>query len=628
MPSWEEMKAEAKRIAMQGVEGLGSLVSPPEAEAGLAPEIRKLYQATLAKNKGTMIPKAWYHTSQDPGGLVMAGTKALPEAAAEATVNEHYKPFGLYLSETPQNIPGHLTGTWNMGGTTLSKRFKGIVRPQMQSRGATDVVRAVTAPDSRILSLTEPELQNEYLKFRAQYGPDSRRSVMPINEALEHKIKTEWTKHLQTQADVLHIDGVDGTKDVPEYLHLNPDKLSMFYENKARTPETGVTTAPWARPDLRDSGSVRQRILNRLADKGIVYPETGRPPSTSILKGIGGMNGIEVPEVNWKAKDPEWQAKAQDWFEDSGKLLDAKDKAASKAAKASDMFGEYFGPEEGMVLPTIDLKEPFEQQAAKAYFGILDRDWARMKPNTKLDYVQDMQQYPKWLDDREVQKVSQAFESPEALNHELEKFILGVGAGGLAYAASPGEAQAMPLGKLKPETLMDTVKSSALPRSETALDRALGKKLNLHFGDGDSRKPYEIVDIRKGKDDKRFVIVKDDQGQRHQFPMTSDYLNAMLGSLGTEDYLTSFKAQGLQGKKIQSLKSLGIREAKKSGGSIQNDNVFRDWNSMMAAKAKEIDPALVRDYVYVKNQQNETLYMPKAYADFLASKGHVKILKR
>jgi hypothetical protein len=52
-------------------------------------------------------------------------------------------------------------------------------------------------------------------------------------------------------------------------------------------------------------------------------------------------------------------------------------------------------------------------------------------------------------------------------------------------------------------------------------------------------------------------------------------------------------------------------------------------------KAREIDPSLVNDYVYVHvlddaggNTKGQSLYVPKRYAEFLAQKGYVKILKR
>lgn len=262
--------------------------------------------------------------------------------------------------------------------------------------------------------------------------------------------------------------------------------------------------------------------------------------------------------------------------------------AGLDSGMASDAFGEYIAPTDTVASKSKDLADSAE----------------------------------KWY-----QESSQLLSDLKAGGSGLAKLGIPVG---LATSILLGDqdAEASPLGKLSKESLKDTIRSTSLPRNESALDRMLGKTLNLHFGDSAERTPHEVVDIRRHGPDSHMVIVKDAQGNRSQLPMTNDYLNAMLGAQGTKDYVEQFAGQGLQGKKIQSLKSLGIREAKKDSGAIKNDNLFRDFNSMQKAKASEIDPALANDYVYVKNQQNETLYMPKTYADFLAKKGHVKILKR
>lgn len=205
---------------------------------------------------------------------------------------------------------------------------------------------------------------------------------------------------------------------------------------------------------------------------------------------------------------------------------------------------------------------------------------------------------------------------------------MGIPAGGIAAAVlnTPDEADAFPLGKLVKQTLKQSTATAAMKRSEDAMFNLVGKKLNLTLGD--ERKPFEVVDVRQGKDDWRYLIVKDEAGNHHQLPMTKDYLHSLTSSVGTAKYLDKFNQSGYQGKKLQTLKSLGIREAKKENGSIQNDNLFREWNAMQKAKVEEIDPSLVHDYAYVKNEQGETLYMPRQYADFLASKGYVTILKR
>jgi UDP-galactopyranose mutase len=118
------------------------------------------------------------------------------------------------------------------------------------------------------------------------------------------------------------------------------------------------------------------------------------------------------------------------------------------------------------------------------------------------------------------------------------------------------------------------------------------------------------------------TIVKNAEGERFQLPMSGDYMNVLLGSKGTKDYVQELALQGYQGKKLQTLKSLGIREAKKENSAI-SDKLYKDWNTMQANKAYEIDPALVNDYRYVRNEAGELLYMPKSYADFLQAHGYV-----
>lgn len=196
--------------------------------------------------------------------------------------------------------------------------------------------------------------------------------------------------------------------------------------------------------------------------------------------------------------------------------------------------------------------------------------------------------------------------------------------GPTAAALTPDSAEAMPLGKLTgvKEVVAD------LGRSEDAFYRLIGTKLNLQAGGG-TRKPFEVVDVLKNpKNDWRYVIVKGPKGERKQLPMTKDYLEVLSGAIGTKEYTQKFESLGLHGKTLQALKSLGIREEKRTNTVDVSDKKFRAFNEMQAAKAQEIDPKLLNDYSYVRNEDGQLLYMPKQYADFLSKKGYVKILKR
>lgn len=201
--------------------------------------------------------------------------------------------------------------------------------------------------------------------------------------------------------------------------------------------------------------------------------------------------------------------------------------------------------------------------------------------------------------------------------------ILGVGALAAGGVLSSEPSDAFPigkLGKLNPKILSH-------PRNEEALDALLGHVL---------RGTDEVVDVRRHpKNDWRYVITKTAEGKHQQLPMTKDYLNVYAGARGTQKYERKFEQQGYQGKKVQALKSLNIREEKRANTSHVKDKDFRAWNTAQMEKAREIDPSLVNDYVYVHvlddaggNTKGQSLYVPKRYAEFLAQKGYVKILKR
>jgi hypothetical protein len=197
-----------------------------------------------------------------------------------------------------------------------------------------------------------------------------------------------------------------------------------------------------------------------------------------------------------------------------------------------------------------------------------------------------------------------------------------------AYAASGNNdnANAMPLGNLTKG--LSKAASSAI-RSEEPYYALIGQKLNLNLW-GQSRKPFEVVDVLKDRKTKdlRYLIVKDETGERHQLPMTNDYLNVLLGAKGTQKYLQQFEEGGFQDKKYQALRSLNKRENQREAGPIDPQAIapFKAFNEGQASKAMEIDPALVNNYVYVQAEGNPNLlYMPKPYADFLAKKGYVTI---
>lgn len=224
-----------------------------------------------------------------------------------------------------------------------------------------------------------------------------------------------------------------------------------------------------------------------------------------------------------------------------------------------------------------------------------------------------------------IKSLQEKVSKPDLRLSDLTKYGVGGGIAGSVLLGDQGNADAFPLGKwgkLKPTTEM-------LPRTEDAFYQMVGHKLDMPVGHIGEKVPTEVVDMVKNpKKDEYLMIVKDAEGNRHQLPMTSDYLHALTSAKGTQRYLEKMKVQGNAENKYQALKSLGIREVKRENTDNVPDPLFRALTYEGRNKVNEIDPNLVHDYSYVQNEAGQTLYMPNAYADLLQRKGHVKILKR
>ena len=452
-----------------------SILNPDEAEAAMLPQIRQMYNQARKNAKQVL-----YHGSSSPESLVV-GDIRFEDIIKN---NEPWKPGGLYWTDRPKNIPAHLSGNWPSSPPRLSafkQRFgkRSVLEPQ--GARTSPVVRGAVSSGAKELSIVESELRNAYDDFLEDFK--KRHGVKYPNQ---DDVKAEWTKHLQKDYDLVKIQDADYQKGVNEYIQLNPDMVSMFYRDKARTPSRGLVESP--------------------------------TPAAGKYKSPVGSSTIE-PE-SW-----------------------------------------------GGIVSGLD----------------------------------------------------------EALNTKIK---LGLGLGGAltgAVLGQPSEAEAMPLGKLQKETT--AIKAI---RSQSAYDRLIGTTLNLHKSAGAiERTPYEVVDVRKNPVNHwRYLVVKDAEGNRRQLPMTDDYLHALAGAKGVQMYTDRFEASGKKGKDYMSSSSLTKRQAQREEGPIQDDKEFKVFNESQAKKVTQIDPELLHDFNYVRDNEGRYLYMPREYSEHLATKGEVKIISK
>lgn len=505
--------------------------------------------------------KLYYHQTWNPRDLMRQGIK---DPLQYAVPKETGKPYAFYMTQQPKKLQGHVTGGYSGSGTSkaLRNKLKDWRDITNETRGETPVVRVVMKPTARKRSINEVDM-HYYNKALKKIREDLGDPYLGADEISQH-----W----QDVADQLEIMNVDAQKGVSEHLLTNPNQVAgMFWENASWTPEGGyVEHGPMKYRSTLPKGaqgpvptSSSPQAEKAYLDQYIDYAK--KAPLGKFEDHVGVVDTANLLKKNLTAKpfDPDWLAQV------------LKDRQAV----------ELLGPEVSVFsLPNL--------KALSSGAPVYDPKTMASGPLTGM---------PK----------------------DYSVYGLGALTAGGALAASPDQAEAMPIGKqkkLNPKILTNH------PRSEDNFYHLLGTKI---------RNGHEVVDVRKNiKNDWRYVVLKDAQGKHTQLPMTKDYLNVFSGAKGTQDYLKKFRNEGYQGKKVQSLKSLTKRETTRENTSHMKEPQFRAWNKAQMEKAREIDPELVNDYAYVEVLSEEggalgqSLYMPREYADFLAKKGYVKILKR
>lgn len=556
---------------MASVLGVGA--SAEDSDAVMLPEVRRLMLE--AQRLGG---KKLFHSTINPKNLM---TEGIGDPLRSSSVKELHKPMGFYAADRVEKIPGHLSGMYDGTQTTQALREKlnrhmtsveEMFNPEVV--GDTPIVRMILKPDAKVREIPETfmhdynrELKNIRRDLRKIDGEPA--PMLPLSE-------TELTQHWQDLADVLKIDNVDGQPRLAEWLTLNPDKVQgMYWENMSWTPEGGTVV----------HGPYKKRRFGWPSERGASRSDLGLSPSSGKKWESSSVGGFEPP-------GPGPKPEAMNGFTDPNVAAKYyKEMYDQHISEGNEMMAEY------ALENAKQVKQYMKQQAGQSKLGI-----GQLNPYQPGEI-----------------KVKNYMDTDWSGKPVAGAIATALGVGGLVGGAS--DADAFPLGKLK--AINKPIANAT--RSTEEFYHLLGHKIQ----------GKEVVDVlRNPKNDWRYVIVKDEKGKRYQLPMTKDYLNVYAGAKGTQDYLERFRLEGYQGKKLQALKSLNIRENKRFATEDVKTAEFKEWNKSQMLKAKEIDPELVNDYAYVKvlndeggGTQGQSLYMPREYADFLAAKGYVKILK-
>lgn len=573
------------KLAAGGTITSAVLGSPEDSEALMLPEVRAaMLKAIEAGGKQV------FHHAREAGKLVEEG---IQDPLTVAKQLEQHKPMGLYLTDKPKKIPGHLSGVY--ADTSTSKGLKSLLARDMMNNAmqegttADNTIRMVIDPTARIKSMYEKdmhgyneEVRNIYRDLWSREHPQEPLQANPFVAGIPREAKAQ---HYQDIADVLHIKDVDDQPGLSEYILLNPDKASMFYENMYRTPEEGLKIVGPAK-----NSSVFQKVEDERRWGDILNKYNKfyfSRPSQKQLDAISDMfkldpNGFTDEELSYLSKQGD---KIHPELQEA--VAPTPQEVPFKGLKAEQPVKEF------------DLKSKIDLYQSLVNSAIKEGN------EPQISIFQN-----------ELFKLQSQFDP------KINKAIAGLAGGGAiagAVLGSPDEAQALPLGNIK---ALNRPIANAI-RSKDAFGKLIGNFLPNGM---------EIVDVQKNpNNDWRYIIAKDINGKRFQLPMTKDYLEAYMGAVGTKKYLNKFENVGELEKEMQAVKSMDIRTQKRNNTSDVKPSTFHEWNKAQVEKVKQIDPSLVHDYAYVKvldGSADQPIYMPRAYADYLAKKGLVKILKR
>lgn len=638
----------------------------------MAPSIRAAYRKALEELAASgQEAKPLYHFSKNVDEL-MSNPKT------SWIGGEEYKPQALYASSSLVD---------NMSSTVGEAMPPREYVEQMLRDSKSGFVRVVPKPEAKINTVHEPSYLSQYDQaYNANIQKILRGEKVPELESLD---KSTWGDADITH--VMDVDGVSGLRETlirnPKAVRFfSKDKmlmaalaagaggtalLGMPDDASALTPlqfwkavkQSGYAAEPRGE-QATIARAVRKLPKDTLDKIDTVFPETteslgkaygksyssgywrGSPnmeaSTTELYKANIGLNAerrsLETPIHEalhnvWLDKvllrDKAMFVGAFKDFKRSGLLPMLENLFDTSLDTPAELFAEY-GANKLMRTANHNFLSQMDPKIAK----LLDAALAKYERVVPSKVMKEGAPTP------DVQGSVGPFEPPPgtppgprpSIFSKLAKKIgipavAGAGVAG-ATMLSPDESQAMPLGKLTKQTLASATKLLDKPKAEESAFQLIGKKLSLPVKG--VKQEVEVVDVRLNpKNNWRYLVLENEAGDRFQLPMTKDYLNVLHGATGTQDYLEQFAGHGQRGKNYQALRSLTRREAQREEGSIDPRSIrdFKAFNTMQAAKAHEIDPSLLNDYVYVKTDaKSPLLYMPRAYAEFLQQKGHLQIV--
>jgi hypothetical protein len=215
---------------------------------------------------------------------------------------------------------------------------------------------------------------------------------------------------------------------------------------------------------------------------------------------------------------------------------------------------------------------------------------------------------------------------PPSVRKIVDKYIPAIVApGGLGAFTLPDQADAAPMGKWKPQTLEEAAKLAKGYKPNHSTKRVIGRQVKLSILDRPSEQ-YTVANIlRKGKTEDYMVVVQSASGERFQVPMTKDYIKVLAENTGADEYFADFATKDSLGQAKQAIKSLDIRKSKVK--PYVPESLVADIQATAAYKAKDISPDLVKNYVWFKDNEGVTTYVPTIYAKLLAKLKRGTIIK-
>jgi len=183
----------------------------------------------------------------------------------------------------------------------------------------------------------------------------------------------------------------------------------------------------------------------------------------------------------------------------------------------------------------------------------------------------------------------------------------------------------MPFGPAVKQTLKTATDLGLSSRSHNDAYKLIGRKFDLPVIGANA----EVVDLMKNRKGGTYtMVVKSEDGARHEIPMSEDYFQLLMSSAGSKEAVDSFKLNNPISRDAQASKGLTIRETKRANTADVTHTQLKGIEASNVDKIKEMSPTLMQDYVYFKSAADlAPVYLPRVYAERLIKMGAGRIVE-